>query len=143
MSNPYCDECSMRHDVCPCCGAAIVASLYLHRKMNAHGEGRHWCGQGNPGYQAMLRAMREESDNSRELLTECPVCASDVIRRADSPELYEVHGYYGLLGDTAIHICTQMEPAPVPPRQPSYKEAVGTVPGHGPAPASQHWRIDL
>jgi hypothetical protein len=82
-----------------------VASLYLHRKMNAHGNGPHACGADNPGYQAMLRAMRNEYDESREMLTECPECRDDVIRRANSPVLYDVHGYYGLQGEGAVHNC--------------------------------------
>lgn len=119
MIAEFCDVCSMRHDICGSCGAAVVASLYLHRKMNAHGTGPHWCGEENPRYQEMLRAMREHADGQRELLTECPRCRDDVIRRADSPVLYDVHGYYGLRGESAVHNC---EAAPLPdplPAQPN------------------------
>lgn len=142
MIAEFCDVCSMRHDVCGSCGGAVVASLYLHRKMNAHGNGPHWCGEENPRYQEMLRAMREDSDGQRELLTECPRCQDDVIRRADSPVLYDVHGYYGLQGDAAVHNCAA-PPLPDPlPAVPTYKEG-GTVPGHVPSIAPTHRVIDL
>lgn len=112
MTSRYCDECSMPHDTCGRCGAAVVASLHIHRHMNAHGNGPHFCGADNPGYQAMLRAMRNDYDESREMLTECPTCRDDVIRRANSPALYDVHGYYGLQGDSALHQCVTAESAP-------------------------------
>lgn len=112
----------MPHDTCERCGALIVASLSLHRDMNAHGNGPHWCGAENPRYQAMLRAMREESDGCRDLLAECGTCGTDVIRRADSPVLYDVHGYYGLQGDSAVHNCvaapTQATPEPERTQEP-------------------------
>jgi hypothetical protein len=120
MSRQYCDVCHVdEHDRCARCGAAVVASLTVHRFMEAHTSAAHFCGVDNPGYQAMLRAMRNDYDESREMLTECPNCRDDVIRRANSPVLYEVHGYYGLLGDQAVHQCV---PAPVAPpiaRQPA------------------------
>lgn len=123
MTGRYCEVCEMPHDACGRCGAAIVASISLHRNMNAHGNGPHWCGAENPRYQAMLRAMREESDGCRELLTECGTCGSDVIRKADSPVLHEIHGYYGLQGESAVHNCVAApvepspEPEPTPDRQ--------------------------
>lgn len=114
MASHYCDECGMPHDSCAACGAAIVASLSIHRKMNAHGNGPHWCGSDNPGYLAMLRAMRNDFDTTRDMLTECSDCGEDVIRQANSPVLYDVHGYYGLLGNTAVHNCVRTQPEPAP-----------------------------
>lgn len=114
MTDRYCDECLMRHDTCIRCGAAVVASLYLHRNMDAHTSAAHFCGADNPGYQAMLRAMRNDYDESREMLTECPSCQDDVIRRANSPVLYDVHGFYGFQGEGAVHNCA----APTKPTSP-------------------------
>lgn len=117
MKDPFCEECLMRHDVCSRCGAYIVACLRLHINMNAHGNGKHFCGSENPGYQAMIRAMREDADASRDLLTSCPTCQDDVIRRANSPVLYDVHGFYGLLGDSAVHQCSAVAADPTPIRR--------------------------
>lgn len=134
MDRHYCDECAMKHDSCPKCGAAIVASLVLHRFMDAHRSSPHCCGAENKNYQARLAAMRNDYDESRDMLTECPTCRDDVIRRANSPVLYDVHGYYGLQGDTAVHQCLAAK-LPEPPRQPSYKEAASE-----PTPI-RPWRI--
>lgn len=114
----YCEVCSMAHDVCSKCGAAIVASLYLHREMNAHGSGPHWCGADNPGYVAMVAAMRMETDGAREMLTECPKCQDDVVRRASSPVLYDAHGFYGLQGESAVHQCAEVTSAPASTQEP-------------------------
>jgi hypothetical protein len=85
--------------------------------MDAHASSAHFCGADNPGYQAMLRAMRNDYDESREMLTECSICRDDVIRRANSPVLYDVHGFYGLQGDSAVHNCAERETPPTPIRQ--------------------------
>lgn len=135
MSRAYCEVCHVEeHDRCPRCGAAVVASLMVHRFMDAHASSAHFCGSDNPNYQAMLRAMRNDYDESREMLAECPKCRDDVVRRANSPVLYDVHGYYGLLGDSAVHQCMATpEPEPVP-AVPSYKEAATAEP-------AKPWRV--
>jgi hypothetical protein len=135
MTNPYCDECLMRHDACRQCGAAIVANLRLHINMNAHGNGKHWCGSENLGYQAMIRAMRSDLDGAREMLSDCPGCGLECVRRADSPVLYDVHGYYGLQGESAVHNCA---PAPEPePVVPTYEEPSAAVV----AAPTKPWRV--
>lgn len=110
----YCDECLMPHDACPQCGAAIVANLRLHINMDAHGSSKHFCGSENLGYQAMIRAMRGGLDGAREMLSDCASCGLECVRRADSPVLYEIHGYYGLQGTSAVHQCAVVaEPTPI------------------------------
>lgn len=142
MSRNYCEVCNVEeHDRCGRCGAAVVASLMVHRFMDAHASSHHFCGADNPGYQAMLRAMRNDYDESREMLVECPACREDCVRRANSPVLFDVHGFYGLLGDAAIHQCAAVAAEPTPIR-PTLKEG-GTVPGHVPLIAARHRVIDL
>lgn len=135
MSGNYCEECLMPHDACPKCGAAIVANLRIHINMNAHGNGKHFCGSENRGYLAMVQAMREETDGAREVLSDCGSCGLECVRRADSPVLYDIHGYYGLQGESAVHNCEAV-PLPDPlPAVPIYKEVTPSE------PAARPWRV--
>lgn len=122
----------MPHDRCSKCGAAIVANLRLHLNMNAHGNGKHFCGSDNPGYLAMIQAMREETIGTREMLSDCAQCGLECVRRADSPVLFDVAGFYGLEGDSAIHECAVMatEPEPIQaPPTPLHDQRQPVTPG--------------
>lgn len=121
MIDRYCEECSMPHDRCSKCGAAIVANLRIHLNMNAHGSGKHFCGSENRGYLAMIQAMREETVGAREMLSDCRECGLECVRRADSPVLYDKDGYYGLQGESAVHQCAEVAAEPTPIR-PTLKE---------------------
>jgi hypothetical protein len=135
-ADPWCPECLMKHDICEVCGAYIVACLRIHRKMNAHGNGVHYCLE-SPEYAMRTRALAEHyARQERQMISDCLRCPGKLVfRYAGDPTLYDyVAGQF-------VHNCdTPAQPEPTPIRPPIKEEdRPATQP---PLPgSSQPWRL--